>query len=115
MGSATCTTTTSTQQDVGVRVTNTARARAGLDPVSGNDILARAAAQHACDMAERGRMTHAGSRTTGPSQRLKAMGYAPSVTAENIAAGPYDLSQVLAQWNASPSHASMSYSPKIGQ
>ncbi|WP_330450999.1 hypothetical protein FLP41_12330 [Paracoccus marcusii] len=53
-----------------------------------NDLLARAAARHACDMAQRGRMTHAGSRSSGPSQRVKALGYAPTVTAENIAAGP---------------------------
>ncbi len=72
-----------------MRATNALRQRSGLPPVQANDLLARAAARHACDMAQRGRMTHAGSRSSGPSQRVKALGYAPTVTAENIAAGPF--------------------------
>ena len=35
--------------------------------------LAEAAARHACDMAQRGRMTHIGSATPGPAPRVKAI------------------------------------------
>ena len=37
-------------------------------------------------------------------QRVKGAGYRPAVTAENIAAGPFDLARVLAAWNRSPGH-----------
>lgn len=103
-GRASCLTTSAGQQAAGVAATNALRRSRGLGPVSPNAALAQAAARHACDMAERGRMTHAGSRSAGPSDRVKALGYAPSVTAENIAAGPFDLDRVLAEWNASPGH-----------
>ncbi len=55
-------------------------------------------------MARRGVMAHHGSRTSGPAQRVKARGYRPSVTAENIAAGRFGLDGVLQAWNSSPGH-----------
>ncbi|WP_294923375.1 CAP domain-containing protein [uncultured Paracoccus sp.] len=103
-GPASCSPTTAAQVAAGVRATNALRARSNLPPVTARRELSVAAAQHACDMAERGRMTHAGSRTSGPAQRVKAQGYAPRVTAENIAAGPFDIERVLAEWNNSPGH-----------
>lgn len=112
-GPASCPGTTAAEQAAGVRATNAVRQRSGLPPVQANDLLARAAAQHACDMAQRGRMTHAGSRTSGPAQRVKALGYAPTVTAENIAAGPFGLERVLSEWNASPGHVSNIVIPQI--
>ena len=112
-GPATCPATTADQQAAGVRATNALRQRSGLPPVQANDLLARAAARHACDMAQRGRMTHAGSRSSGPSQRVKALGYAPTVTAENIAAGPFGLDRVLAEWNASAGHISNIMIPQV--
>ena len=103
-GAATCHATTSQQNAVAVAATNRTRAASGLPPVWADDRLAQAAAGHACDMARRGRMTHVGSTTHGPAPRLKAMGYAPSVTAENIAAGHFDLNRVLHEWNVSTGH-----------
>lgn len=99
----------------GVAATNRARAQAGLSPVSANALLSRAAAAHACDMAQRGRMTHAGSRSSGPAQRIKALGYAPRITAENIAAGPYDAGQVLREWNSSGGHLANILIPQVRQ
>lgn len=84
--------------------TNAMRASRGLPPVSANATLGRVAAAHACDMARRGRMTHIGTTTTGPAQRVKAAGYLPAVTAENIAAGPFSRGRVLEEWNASQGH-----------
>ena len=49
-------------------------------------------------------MAHRGSKTTGPAQRVKALGYPTQITAENIAAGPFSLTRVLGEWNASAGH-----------
>lgn len=103
-GTPECFQTSAGDNATGARMTNIARARAGLVPVVPNALLAKAAAAHACDMAARGRMTHVGSKTTGPGPRVKALGYRPVLTAENIATGPFGLNRVLAEWNASPKH-----------
>ena len=103
-GKPVCYATTAAENAIGAAATNRARSRAGLTPVAPDSALARAAQQHACDMAARGRMAHRGSRSSGPAQRVKALNYLPSVTAENIAAGPFDLNRVLAEWNRSQGH-----------
>lgn len=103
-GDASCISTSSSVSQTGATATSAARARAGLPAVKSNPILDRAAAEHACDMAKRGRMTHIGSTTSGPGARVKALGYRPALTAENIAAGPFDLNRVLREWNTSPKH-----------
>lgn len=103
-GEAQCFSPSAAEQATGVQATNAARARARLAPVQANSTLARAAAAHACDMAQRGRMTHVGSSTSGPGPRVKSLGYAPRVTAENIAAGPYNAQEALTAWNGSSGH-----------
>lgn len=85
-------------------VANNARAKRGLQPLRVNKKAQAAAEAQACDMANRGTMTHAGSATTGPSARIKAQGYKPSVTAENIAAGRFGFDQATAEFVASPQH-----------
>ncbi|KGJ04213.1 hypothetical protein IT41_10960 [Paracoccus halophilus] len=84
--------------------TNNARAGQGLKPLQINRSAQAAAEAQACDMANRGTMTHAGSATKGPSARIKAQGYKPTVTAENIAAGRFNLDQATMEWVASPKH-----------
>lgn len=103
-GTATCITTSAQDSQTGASAANSVRARAGLAPLRVNDLLSKAAADHACDMAQRGRMTHQGSITSGPAQRVKSLGYAPKLTAENIAAGPFSLDRVLTEWNRSEGH-----------
>lgn len=112
-GRPTCTATSAAQNAAGAQATNAVRRSAGLPPVQPNPALARAAARHACDMAERGRMAHHGSGTKGPSDRVKALGYQPSVTAENIAAGPYGIERVLAEWNGSQGHRANMLIPQV--
>lgn len=112
-GKAGCVRTTADQNAAGAQVTNAARQRAGLPPVRANMLLAEVAAQHACDMATRGVMTHRGSKTTGPGPRVKARGYAPRLTAENIAAGPFDLPRVLSEWNRSRGHLDNIMIPQV--
>ncbi|MBK4216216.1 CAP domain-containing protein [Paracoccus caeni] len=112
-GQATCLRTTHSQNQAGAAATNAMRARSGLPPVRPNPTLSRVAAEHACDMAQRGRMTHRGSSSAGPGPRVKAAGYAPSITAENIAAGPFDQGRVLSEWNRSSGHVANLLIPQM--
>ncbi|MCZ0960468.1 CAP domain-containing protein [Paracoccus benzoatiresistens] len=112
-GTATCLATSSSQNSHGAAATNAMRRNAGLPLVQPDPVLAQVAAQHACDMAKRGRMTHRGSSTSGPGPRVKAAGYAPMVTAENIAAGPFSQERVLAEWNASSGHLANMLIPQV--
>lgn len=105
-GAATCLPTSAAENRAAAQFTSQTRRARGLGALRPRDDLARAAASHACDMARRGLMSHKGSRTSGPMQRVKAEGYAPRLTAENIAAGPYGQSQVLSAWSGSPGHTS---------
>lgn len=103
-GSAQCISSGAEDGHAVADATTRMRARHGLPPVSANPVLNQVAAGHACDMARRGRMTHIGSTTTGPAQRVKAAGYKPVLTAENIAAGPFSRDRVLHEWNISHGH-----------
>ena len=112
-GSAQCFVTTADENRTAAAATNSVRGQAGLPAVRANATLAKAAAEHACDMAKRGNMTHAGSSSVGPSSRVKALGYSPTVTAENIAAGPYELNQVLSVWSGSSGHLANIRNPRV--
>ncbi|MDP0927100.1 CAP domain-containing protein [Paracoccus onubensis] len=112
-GDVQCSGASAADNRIGVQTTNIARARAGLPRVQQNAVLARAAAEHACDMAKRGSMTHNGSSSSGPNARVKALGYRPMLVAENIAAGPYDVNQALSVWNASPKHRDNILRPQV--
>lgn len=105
-GQAQCVPTSPEAAAAALAATNRARAARGLTPLRTNARLQRAAEAHACEMAMRGAMTHAGTKTTGPMARTKVQGYAPRLTAENIAAGRFDLNRVLSEWNSSPDHLS---------
>lgn len=112
-GKAICLATSAQVNQGGADATNAVRRRTGLAPVQPNTLLAQVAAAHACDMANRGRMTHIGSTTSGPGSRVKAQGYRPMVTAENIAAGPFTLPRVLNEWNASDGHMANISIPQV--
>lgn len=112
-GAAACIPTSAAENQRIAARTNTARRQAGLPPVQSNSLLAEVAAGHACDMAERGRMTHIGSTTSGPGDRLRAQGYRPAISAENIAAGPFSLERVLHEWAISSGHLANMLLPQI--
>ncbi|MDO5658192.1 MAG: CAP domain-containing protein [Paracoccus sp. (in: a-proteobacteria)] len=96
-----------------LEATNALRRQHGLRPLRVNAALAAAAAGHACDMAARGLMTHEGRAGGGPAQRARAAGFQPRTTAENIAAGPFTLERVVAEWNRSPGHMGNILLPQI--
>lgn len=112
-GAVRCLATSSRDNAMGAEATSTARRARGLPPVRANAKLAEAAARHACDMARRGIMSHRGSGTAGPGQRVRAAGYAPRITAENIAAGPFSQASVHAAWEASRGHLANILIPEI--
>ena len=106
-GAATCPTTSTAEVSAALARTNAVRREAGLAPLTANPVLQRVAEKHACDMARRGLMTHAGTTTTGPLARAKQEGYRPRVISENIAAGApgrFTLTGTLEQWALSPKH-----------
>ncbi|ARJ68786.1 CAP domain-containing protein [Paracoccus contaminans] len=112
-GRAQCRTTSGAENAAVAAVTSGQRKSLGLKAVQPSARLAQAAARHACDMARRGLMAHHGSTTKGPLQRVKQAGYHPALTAENIAAGPFGLAQVLGVWNQSPGHRHNILLPEI--
>ena len=106
-GAATCPSTSTAEVSAALARTNAVRREAGLAPLTANPVLQRVAEKHACDMARRGLMTHAGTTTTGPLARAKQEGYRPRVISENIAAGApgrFTLTGTLEQWALSPKH-----------
>lgn len=113
IGPATCYSTSPQENEAAVRITNVTRRQHGLAPLRANADLALAAAQHACDMARRSLMSHRGTNTRGPAQRVKKTGYRPGITAENIAAGPWGQEQVLVEWQRSSGHLANILIPQI--
>ena len=103
-GEAKCTSTTEAQAARALAATNAARAAKGLAPMRTSPLAQKAAEAHACDMARRGTMTHRGSTTKGPADRMKKLGYKPALVAENIAAGAFTFDRTMNEWTASPGH-----------
>ncbi len=73
-------------------------------PVVWNEILARAARDHAEDMARNNYFGHNSLDGRSPSQRVESAGYDYRGTAENIAAGQMTPEAVMAGWISSPGH-----------
>lgn len=112
-GAVTCYEASRQENEAAVRATNATRRARGLSPLHANGDLARAAARHACDMAHRSVMSHRGSNTRGPMQRVKKTGYKPRIAAENIAAGPWRLERVLREWTRSQGHLANILIPQV--
>jgi uncharacterized protein YkwD len=65
-----------------VRIINEIRAVHGLEPLSYNETLARAAQAHANDCAQRGWCSHTGSDGADIKTRILRAGYSPASWAE---------------------------------
>lgn len=72
--------------------------------VSWDARLAEAARAHSTDMAANNFFSHTGSQASTLGGRVTAAGYTWTVVAENLAAGPGDLSAALSGWMNSPGH-----------
>lgn len=84
-----------------VNAERTAQNRA---PLVYDPLLARAAAEHARDMAQAGFFSHTGSDGSGIGQRLQRAGYRACFGAENIASGQRSLAEVMQSWMQSRGH-----------
>jgi uncharacterized protein YkwD len=86
-----------------VRV-NAERAAAGRPPLVLDDRLNAAAQRHAEDMLLRSYYNHFSPEGTTPADRVRKNGYAPHITAENIARGPFTVDEVMDDWMLSREH-----------
>jgi len=77
---------------------------AAVGAVTWDARLAEAARTHSTDMAVNNFFSHTGSNASTLGGRVTAAGYTWRVVAENLAAGPGDLSAVLNGWMNSPGH-----------
>lgn len=114
-GQAHCTGTTPSEAAAALASANAQRTARGLAPIATDSRLQRAAEAHACEMAQRGTMTHAGTGASGPRARAAQYGYHARLASENIAAGHFDLGRVLAEWSGSPKHAQNMLLPQLRQ
>lgn len=108
-----CMATTANENAFGAAETNAVRKANGLGHLRPSKKLADAAARHACDMARRNEMTHRGSTTKGPSQRVRAVGYKNRIVAENIGKGFSQADGVLDAWVRSSGHLQNILLPQV--
>jgi uncharacterized protein YkwD len=87
-----------------ITLTNSARATAGLPPVTAHPQLQQAALAHSQDQAARNQMSHYGSNGSEIGDRVSAAGYSWSAVAENVAAGYSTAQAVMGGWMGSAGH-----------
>lgn len=85
-------------------VVNSARVKAGCQPLRLNARLTAAAKAHAAAMAEQNFFGHAGKDGSKFSSRIKRQGYSYRSAAENIAAGQRTALQAVQGWLKSAGH-----------
>jgi uncharacterized protein YkwD len=83
---------------------NKVRAEEKKPPLKLNPLLTAAAAGHARDMAEHGKLTHDGSDGSEPKTRIKRTGYHYRDIGENVATGQETVGDVMRAWIESPGH-----------
>ena len=82
---------------------NTARARAGCDPLAQDEGLATVARAHSADMRDRDFFGHVNPDDLDPFDRAEAAGQT-NADAENIARGQSDPAKVMSGWMDSSDH-----------
>ncbi len=83
---------------------NQSRVVNGTSAISIDPRLMAAAQRQACDVARSGRMEHRGSDGTSSNDRVLQAGFQTCLTAENLAWGYPQPSQIINGWLASPGH-----------
>lgn len=102
------------EAEVHLAAINTARANAGLDPLTHDPVLSRMAQGHACDMAERGYFDHTAPGGSGLFDRARRAGLSGFCQlAENIARGQRDIPTVMEIWLRSPGHRTNLMDPDL--
>lgn len=83
---------------------NQVRRQRGLDPVTLDERLTRAAQAHSEDMAYNDFVGHHGSDGTTGHQRGRAAGYPVRLLGENLQMGLATVDEAVAAWMESPAH-----------
>jgi uncharacterized protein YkwD len=86
---------------------NAQRAKHGLQPLTENALLQRAAELHSLDMAKRKFFEHQNPDGVQPDARIVRQGYPPILVGENLAWGETDKSppaMIVSLWMKSPGH-----------
>jgi len=81
-----------------LRLVNTERQRAGAPPLRLSPLLARAAQEHADEVARRGSLKLRAGSTDGMRERLKRLGYPAHAWTESLATHDGDPATVLRDW-----------------
>jgi uncharacterized protein YkwD len=83
---------------------NAERAAAGLPPLALDPRLNAAAQAHAEDMLLRSYYNHSTPEGVGAAARVRKAGYPARLVAENIARGPFTVTEAMDNWMASREH-----------
>ena len=83
---------------------NAQRASGGLPPATADARLTAAAQAHAQDMASRDYFSHRSPEGTSVADRVRAAGYSPCRSSENIAFGQTSEAAAFQSWATSPPH-----------
>lgn len=78
-------------------------------------VLAKAALEHAQDMARHSYFSHSGRDGSTPVERVLRAGYKFRATGENIAAGQFTPEEVVAGWIKSPPHCANVMNPQYAE
>ena len=83
---------------------NQVRLSQGLQPLTLDAQLTRAAQAHANDLARQGKLSHFGADHSTPLDRVRRAGYRPRMAAENIAGGQPTIAEAVKSWQESDGH-----------
>lgn len=86
-----------------------------VSPVTWDDRLAQAAAQHVIDMEKNKNFSHLDENGTRLGDRARSAGYNWSYLSENIAVGFDSISELMRAWMESPGHCKNIMSPQAVQ
>lgn len=95
------------------QATNAARRAASLPAVARSARLDAAAQAYAAAMRSTGFYGHEDPSGGTPRSRVVALGYDPSVVAENLARGPFSPAEVIERWLDSTGHRANLLSPLV--
>ena len=96
-----------------VQLVNNERANAGLDPLSLDSQLDRAANLHTDEMVQADKMSHQLPGEAGLGDRVSDSGYNWNYVSENVAAGQATPEEVMSTWMNSPKHQKNILNPKL--
>jgi uncharacterized protein YkwD len=94
-----------------VEIINLERARLNLNPLTEDDRLSEAAAQHSRDMARNDFFSHRGFDGSMPENRASRQGYNWTYLSENLICGIAGPREIVKEWMASREHRNNMLSP----